>query len=52
PEAEIDGEEGKVPNPYQAAWKRTDRLVKAWITATISEEAFGTVVGLTNSFEV
>ncbi|KAK1559196.1 hypothetical protein Q3G72_011735 [Acer saccharum] len=52
PEAEIDGEGGKVPNPDQAAWKWTDRLVKAWITATMSEEALGTVVGLTNSFEV
>ncbi|KAK0597378.1 hypothetical protein LWI29_024668 [Acer saccharum] len=52
PEAEIDNKEGKVPNPDQAAWKWTDRLVKAWITATMSEEALGTVVGLTNSFEV
>ncbi|KAK1359332.1 hypothetical protein POM88_043806 [Heracleum sosnowskyi] len=41
-----------VPHPDLAAWTRTYRLVKAWITATISEEALGTVVGLTTSAEV
>ena len=40
------------PHPDLPAWTRTDRLVKAWITATISEEALGTVVGLTTSAEV
>ncbi|GMY19468.1 UBN2_3 domain-containing protein, partial [Fagus crenata] len=41
-----------MPNPDLAAWTRTDRLIKAWITATISEEALGTVVGLTTSLDV
>ncbi|KAF9614436.1 hypothetical protein IFM89_018581 [Coptis chinensis] len=41
-----------IPNPDLAAWTRTDRLVKAWITATISEEALGVVVGLKTSHDV
>ena len=54
PEAEIDGEnnQGKVPNPDLAAWTRNNRLVKAWIAATISEESLRTVVGLTTSADV
>ncbi|KAF6136971.1 hypothetical protein GIB67_030735 [Kingdonia uniflora] len=39
-------------NPDLLAWLRSDRLVKAWITATISEEALGTVVGITTSNDV
>ncbi|KAI9177872.1 hypothetical protein LWI28_020140 [Acer negundo] len=52
PTAEIEGTDGKVPNPALAPWKRTNRLVKAWITATISEEVLGTIVGVTTSFDV
>ena len=54
PTAEISNptNDGTMPNPDLAAWTRTDRLVKAWITATISEEALGTVVGLTTSLDV
>lgn len=52
PEPTVDGVKGVVPHPDLPAWTRTDRLVKAWITATISEEALGTVVGLTTSAEV
>uniref|UniRef100_A0A2N9G9X1 Retrovirus-related Pol polyprotein from transposon TNT 1-94-like beta-barrel domain-containing protein n=1 Tax=Fagus sylvatica TaxID=28930 RepID=A0A2N9G9X1_FAGSY len=54
PVAEIQNstEDGMMPNPDLAAWTRTDRLIKAWITATISEEALGTVVGLTTSLDV
>uniref|UniRef100_A0A2N9J0X7 Uncharacterized protein n=1 Tax=Fagus sylvatica TaxID=28930 RepID=A0A2N9J0X7_FAGSY len=54
PLAEItnDTNDGMMPNPDLAAWTRTDRLIKAWITATISEEALGTVVGLTTSLDV
>jgi hypothetical protein len=53
PEGEITGpnEGDKIPNPALAAWTQTDRLVKAWITATVSEEALGTVVGLITSFD-
>lgn len=43
---------GEVPHPDLPVWTRTDRLVKAWITATISEEALGTVVGLVTSAQV
>uniref|UniRef100_A0A2N9H9U6 Retrovirus-related Pol polyprotein from transposon TNT 1-94-like beta-barrel domain-containing protein n=1 Tax=Fagus sylvatica TaxID=28930 RepID=A0A2N9H9U6_FAGSY len=54
PTAEISNptNDSTMPNPDLAAWTRTDRLVKAWITATISEEALGTVVGLTTSLDV
>jgi hypothetical protein len=54
PKAEISNptNDGTMPNPDLAAWTRTDRLVKEWITATISEEALGTVVGLTTSLDV
>ncbi|KAF6174036.1 hypothetical protein GIB67_020218 [Kingdonia uniflora] len=53
PEAEInDDNSEKIMNPYLLAWVRTDRLVKAWIIAIISEEALGTVVGITTSNDV
>jgi hypothetical protein len=54
PVAEIQNstEDGMMPNPDLTAWTCTDRLIKAWITATISEEALGTVVGLTTSLDV
>ena len=54
PAAEIpnDTEDGMMPNPDLAAWTHTDRLIKAWITATISKEGLGTVVGLTTSLDV
>ncbi|KAF9624596.1 hypothetical protein IFM89_012018 [Coptis chinensis] len=47
-EREIDG----VVNPDLVAWICAIRLVKAWIIATISEEALGTVVCLTTSCNV
>ena len=37
-------EDGKVLKPNLAAWTRTERLVKAWITATL--DAFKTKLGL------
>ncbi|KAF6149562.1 hypothetical protein GIB67_003710 [Kingdonia uniflora] len=53
PEPEINDDNGeKILNPDLLALVRTDRLVKAWITATISEEALGTVVGITTSNDV
>ncbi|KAF6139718.1 hypothetical protein GIB67_006666 [Kingdonia uniflora] len=53
PEVEIDDDNGKKNmNLDLLAWVRTDRLVKVWITATISEEALGTVVDITTSNNV
>ena len=54
PTAEISNptNDGTMPNPDLATWTHTDRLVKEWITTTISEEALGTVVGLTTSLDV
>lgn len=34
------------PNPTFLQWRRTDRLVKGWLIATLSEDALGIVVGL------
>ena len=44
-EGEITGsnEDGKIPKSDLAAWTRTYRLVKAWITATF--DAFKTKLG-------
>ncbi|KAF7151725.1 hypothetical protein RHSIM_Rhsim02G0101900 [Rhododendron simsii] len=36
-------------NPDFQAWVKTDRLVKAWITSTLSEEVLGLAVGLVTS---
>ena len=33
-------------------WCKTDRLVKGWLIATLSEEVLGIVVGLNTAFEV
>ncbi|KAF6168419.1 hypothetical protein GIB67_004971 [Kingdonia uniflora] len=53
PEAEINDDNGeKIINPDLLAWVCTDGPVKAWITATISEEALDTVVGITTSNDV
>ena len=45
PEGEITGskENGKIPKSDLATWIRTERLVKAWITATFG--AFKTKLG-------
>ncbi|OMO89257.1 hypothetical protein CCACVL1_07965 [Corchorus capsularis] len=39
-------------NPDFVAWRRSDRLLRGWITSTLSEEALGLVVGLETSAEV
>ncbi|KAA8542236.1 hypothetical protein F0562_023628 [Nyssa sinensis] len=39
-------------NPAFLKWRRTDRLVKGWLTATLSEEVLGIVVGLGTAAEV
>ncbi|KAK2989204.1 hypothetical protein RJ640_001433 [Escallonia rubra] len=54
PDSEVNSSDGnqRVPNPDFTSWVRTDRLVKAWITGTLSEEALGVVVGLKTSADV
>ncbi|KAK2990712.1 hypothetical protein RJ640_009878 [Escallonia rubra] len=44
PDSEVNSsdENQRVPNPDFTSWVRTDRLVKAWITGTFSEEALDT----------
>ncbi|KAF8396845.1 hypothetical protein HHK36_018480 [Tetracentron sinense] len=49
--ASSDGKESTT-NPDFTSWRKTDRLLKAWITSTLSEEVLGLVVGLTSSRDV
>ena len=39
-------------NPDFTAWKRSDSLLRGWITATLLEEVLGLIVGLDTSTEV
>ena len=39
-------------NPVFLKWRRSDRLVKGWLTATLSEEVLGIFVGLSTAAEV
>lgn len=54
PAEEIVSDDGKttVKNPDFMSWIRTDRLVKAWITGTLSEDVLGLAVGLETSADV
>nr|CAD1837421.1 unnamed protein product [Ananas comosus var. bracteatus] len=45
-------ESSQIQNPDFTAWTRTDCLVKAWITGTLSEEVLGLVVGVKTSADV
>nr|CAD1822622.1 unnamed protein product [Ananas comosus var. bracteatus] len=45
-------ESSQIQNPDFTAWTCTDRLVKAWITGTLSEEVLGLVVGVKTSADV
>ncbi|KAK2990485.1 hypothetical protein RJ640_011652 [Escallonia rubra] len=49
--AEVAGDK-PMENPDFKAWKRSDRLLRGWITGTLSEEVLGLVVGLETSSEV
>ncbi|KAF8392129.1 hypothetical protein HHK36_022471 [Tetracentron sinense] len=54
PLTEADVADGKkvVANPEYIVWRQTDRLLRGWITGTLSEEVLGLVVGLDTSAEV
>ncbi|XXG63790.1 hypothetical protein AAC387_Pa05g1894 [Persea americana] len=39
-------------NPKYIAWRRSDRLLRGWITGTLSEKILGMVVGLNTATEV
>ncbi|KAF3776659.1 hypothetical protein EJ110_NYTH38637 [Nymphaea thermarum] len=47
-----NGEARSVPNPEFLAWKKSYRLLRGWITGSLSEEVLGLVVGLQTSSEV
>ncbi|KAK4487845.1 hypothetical protein RD792_003581 [Penstemon davidsonii] len=42
----------KTPNPTYIAWRRSERLLRGWITGTLSEEVLSLVVGLETASEV
>ncbi|KAF3772166.1 hypothetical protein EJ110_NYTH58366 [Nymphaea thermarum] len=39
-------------NPKFESWRRSDRLIKGWITGTLSKTVLGLVVGLNSSQEI
>ncbi|KAF3776976.1 hypothetical protein EJ110_NYTH39792 [Nymphaea thermarum] len=38
-------------NPAYQAWRKSDRLLRGWITGTLAEEVMGTIIGLQTSKE-
>uniref|UniRef100_A0A5K0Y4A1 Retrotransposon gag domain-containing protein n=1 Tax=Nymphaea colorata TaxID=210225 RepID=A0A5K0Y4A1_9MAGN len=42
----------EVQNPTYIAWKKTDRLLRGWITSTLSESVLGQIVGLETSADI
>uniref|UniRef100_A0A5K0Y4N4 Uncharacterized protein n=1 Tax=Nymphaea colorata TaxID=210225 RepID=A0A5K0Y4N4_9MAGN len=47
-----DGTVEERVNPIYQAWRKSDRLLRGWITGTLAEEVMGTVIGLQTSKEV
>ncbi|KAF3784056.1 hypothetical protein EJ110_NYTH28945 [Nymphaea thermarum] len=41
-----------ISNPKFESWRRSDRLIKRWITGTLSENVLGLVVGLNSSQDI
>uniref|UniRef100_A0A5K0ZN39 Uncharacterized protein n=1 Tax=Nymphaea colorata TaxID=210225 RepID=A0A5K0ZN39_9MAGN len=41
-----------VPNPQFTSWRKTDHLIKGWITSTLTESALGLVVGFETSKDI
>ncbi|KAF3791835.1 hypothetical protein EJ110_NYTH12739 [Nymphaea thermarum] len=41
-----------ISNPRYESWRRSDRLIKGWITGMLSENVVGLVVGLNSSQEI
>ncbi|GAV87184.1 UBN2_3 domain-containing protein, partial [Cephalotus follicularis] len=49
PTPEIQQNGNQIPNPDYTSWVKTDRLIKTWITGTLSEEVLGHAVGTKSS---
>ena len=47
-----NADSGTQTNPAFVKWRKTNCLVKGWLTATLSEEVLGIAVGLNTAFEV
>ncbi|OMO62605.1 Integrase, catalytic core [Corchorus capsularis] len=53
PSRSIETDDGEtINNPKFAEWRKSDRLLRGWITGTLSEETLGLVVGLDMAAEV
>ncbi|GAV58726.1 UBN2_3 domain-containing protein, partial [Cephalotus follicularis] len=52
PAQEIDQNGIQIINIDYTSWVKTDKLIKAWITGTLSEEELGHVVGTKSSNEL
>ncbi|KAG7975092.1 hypothetical protein I3843_06G079700 [Carya illinoinensis] len=46
PQFLLDESSTTQPNPLYLQWRRSDWLVKGWLTATLSEAVLGIVIGL------
>ncbi|KAF3772532.1 hypothetical protein EJ110_NYTH57686, partial [Nymphaea thermarum] len=47
-----DGTVEERVNPAYQAWRKSDCLLRGWITGTLAEEVMGTIIGLQTSKEV
>ncbi|KAF8391295.1 hypothetical protein HHK36_023597 [Tetracentron sinense] len=52
PDTEVVDGKNVTVNPTYNLWRRSDRLLRGWITGTLSEEVLGMVVGLETASEV
>ncbi|KAF8390395.1 hypothetical protein HHK36_024921 [Tetracentron sinense] len=52
PDTEVVDGKNVTINPAYNLWRRSDRLLRGWITGTLSEEVLGMVVGLETASEV
>ncbi|GKV46780.1 hypothetical protein SLEP1_g53748 [Rubroshorea leprosula] len=52
PNPKVLSNEKEVPNPTYATWRRSNHLLRGWITDTLSKEVLGIAVGLETSLEV
>ncbi|PIA57436.1 hypothetical protein AQUCO_00600275v1 [Aquilegia coerulea] len=52
PQTTTDSDGKKITNLDFASWRRSDRLLRGWITGTLTEETLTLVVGLQTSMDV
>lgn len=52
PEIKASDGKGKTSNPDSMSWTRTDQLVKAWITRTLSREVLCLAAGMVTAADL